>query len=107
MNATVKVHLLGRDYMLRSQGDPAQVQAAAKLVEEKLSGLPDAVSIDTRDRFMLALLNLAGEFLQVQAAHEELKAELQDVKAEQAAAQTQRSEIESRLIAQIEEALDH
>ena len=45
MNATVKVHLHGRDYLLRRQGDPDLVQEAAHLVEEKLSGLPNPFTI--------------------------------------------------------------
>jgi cell division protein ZapA (FtsZ GTPase activity inhibitor) len=75
MSATVKVHLLGRDYLLRSQGDPDLVQEAAVLVEEKLSGLPKSVSVDTRDRYMLAMLNLAGEYLQEKRKNQEIEVE--------------------------------
>ncbi len=78
MSVTVKVNLLGRDYLLRSQGDPDLVQAAAVLVEEKLSGLPKSVSVDTRDRYMLAMLNLAGEYLQEKRKNQEIEVERQE-----------------------------
>lgn len=106
MNTTVRVHLLGRDYLLRSQGDSTQVQAAAALVEKKLSELPDAISVDTRDRFMLALMNLAGEYLQAQGDNEVLTIELQKVKDEQTAEQAQSALTVQRLVDRIEEALD-
>lgn len=107
MNATVKIHLLGRDYMLRSQGDPAQIQAAAALVEEKLAGLSDAVSVDTRDRFMLAMLNLAGEYLQATEKSKALADELQSLTKRQAADSEQFERAGNRLIERIEAALDY
>ena len=106
MNATVRVHLLGRDYLLRSQGDPEQVQAAAALVEEKLAGLSDKVSVDTRDRFMLAMLNLAGEYLQIETQNLEMTTELDELKNHLTVADRQCTARADRLIERIEDALD-
>ena len=82
MTPTVKVRLLGRDYLLRSQGEPHRVQEAAALVEEKLAGLDEAISVDTRDRFILALLNLAGEYLQERSRVQGLEAGIAGLKEE-------------------------
>lgn len=105
MSATVKVHLLGRDYLLRSQGDPDLVQEAAVLVEEKLSGLPKSVSVDTRDRYMLAMLNLAGEYLQEKHKNQEIEVERQEWLTNPAVDALSKSR-EAELIERIENALN-
>ena len=99
---TVKVHLLGREYSLRSQGNPELVQAAAVLVEEKLSDLPTSAAVDTRDRYMLVMLNLAGEYLQEKLKNQALEVARQDGES-LIAAQVEKNEAE--LIARIENAL--
>ena len=106
MSATVKVHLLGRDYLLRSQGDPDLVQEAAVLVEEKLSDLPRSVSVDTRDRYILAMLNLAGEYLQEKRKNQALNVEPQEQQDANLAAEEQSKRIEAQLIERIENALN-
>ncbi len=105
MSATVKVHLLGRDYLLRSQGDPDLVQEAAVIVEEKLSGLPRSVSVDTRDRYMLAMLNLAGEYLQEKRKNQEIEVERQEWLTNPAVDALSESR-EAELIERIENALN-
>lgn len=106
MNATVRVQLLGRDYLLRSQGDPDRVQEAAALVEERLSGLAETMSVDTRDRFMLVMLNLAGEYLQEERKSQSLESELRRVKTDQAEADELISKVEAELVERIEDALN-
>lgn len=106
MNATVRVKLLGRDYMLRSQGDPDRVQEAATLVEEKLAGLTESVSVDTRDRFMLVMLNLAGEYLQERRDRQSLEGRLEILQTEQLNAEKQLKINEAELIERIENALN-
>jgi cell division protein ZapA (FtsZ GTPase activity inhibitor) len=106
MNATVRVHLLGRDYMLRSQGDPEHVQEAAALIEERLAGLTDSVSVDTRDRFMLGMLNLAGEYLQEKRRCQALETELKVQQDGQLTADNELKRAESGLIERIENALN-
>lgn len=109
MNATVKVQLLGRDYLLRSQGDPDRVQEAAALVEDKLAGLTGVVSVDTRDRFVLAMLNLAGEFLQEKRRRQAVENELDELRVTQSrllAEESRSQRIEAELIKRIENALN-
>ena len=106
MSATVKVHLLGRDYLLRSQGDPDLVHAAAVLVEEKLAGIPESVSVDTRDRYMLALLNLAGEYLHEKHKNLALEVEKQGEQEDCFSADEQSKRLEAELIERIENALN-
>ncbi len=106
MSATVKVNLLGKDYLLRSQGDPALVQEAAILVEDKLAGLPRTLSVDTRDRYMLAMLNLAGEYLQEKKRNQALEVAQQNRHNDDCAADEQSKVIEAELIERIENALN-
>lgn len=105
MNATVRVQLLGRDYLLRSQGDPERVREAALLVEEKLAGMAEALSVDTRDRFILALLNLAGEYLFERRRSQAVEEELELLKARQDETDEQLRRA-AGLVERIEEALD-
>lgn len=106
MSATVRVHLLGRDYLLRSQGDPEHVQEAAALIEGRLAGLSDSASVDTRDKFMLGMLNLAGEYLQEKRKSQTLEAELLSLQDGLSAAEKELQGAESELIERIENALN-
>ena len=107
MTPTVRIHLLGRDYLLRSQGDQQRVQEAADLVEERLAGLDESLSVDTRDRFVLALLNLAGEYLRERGKVRELENHLDRQQKAHAALEEEIGEVEAGLIARIEDALNH
>jgi cell division protein ZapA len=60
-----QVKILGREYSLRSQQTPEQVQRVAVFVEERLAEMAVARAVDTRDLTVLTLLNLAGEHLQL------------------------------------------
>lgn len=106
MSETVKVHLLGRDYMLRSQGDPELVREAALLVEDKLLDVPTSVSVDTRDRYILAMLNMAGEYLQEKRKNQTVESERQGQQSMSAAAEDQMKNRDAELIARIENALN-
>ena len=66
MKDSVQIKILGREYSLRSQQSPEQIQRAADFVEERLAAMATARAVDTRDLTVLTLLNLAGEFLQLQ-----------------------------------------
>ncbi|NOQ52016.1 MAG: cell division protein ZapA [Desulfuromonadaceae bacterium] len=62
---SVQVRILGREYTLRSQEPPGQIQRVAAFVEEKLAETAAVRSTDTRDLTVLTLLNLAGQHLQL------------------------------------------
>ena len=104
-SATVKVSLQGRDYLLRSQGDPDLVQEATLLVETKLSGIPTTVSVDTRDRYLLAMLNLAGELLQERRKNQAIEGTQLERQGNDLFADEQSRRLEAELIERIESAL--
>jgi len=64
MTHSVDVTLLGRTLSIRTQDNPDQVLAAAKLVQDKLDELHQMGSAVASDRLLaLVALNLAGETL--------------------------------------------
>ncbi len=65
MKDSVQIKILGREYSLRSQQTPDQVQRVADFVESRLTTMATARAVDTRDLTVLTLLNLAGEYLQL------------------------------------------
>lgn len=105
MNDSTRVRLRGRDYLLRSQGDPEQIQRATRLVEEKLAEQEATVAVDTHDRFMLAMLNLAGEALSERDQREKLSLELQQFRTAWQSAEWDFAQRSDRLIARIEKQL--
>ena len=76
MNPGVQVKILGREYSLRSQQSPEQVQRVADFVEARLAEMADARAVDTRDLTVLSLLNLAGQYLQLLDENERQKQQL-------------------------------
>jgi cell division protein ZapA (FtsZ GTPase activity inhibitor) len=105
VNETVKVQLFGREYLLRSSGDAELLANAALLVEEKLGQVSTTISVDTRDRQMLAMLNLAGDYLQEKRKCLALKAEVETLQAQMGFTDEQACRLEDDLIARIEAAL--
>lgn len=65
MKQSVQIKLLGREYTLRSQQSPEQVQRVADFVEARLAEMASARAVDTRDLTVLTLFNLAGQHLQL------------------------------------------
>jgi cell division protein ZapA len=65
LKSGVQVKILGREYTLRSQQTPEQVQRVADFVEARLAEMADVRAVDTRDLTVLSLLNLAGQYLQL------------------------------------------
>lgn len=65
MNKKIQVKILGREYFLRSQQTEEQVQRVAGFIDELLAETVAGKTVDTRDAAALALLNLAGRYLQL------------------------------------------
>jgi len=65
MSQTVQVQILGREYSLRSEQSPEQVQRVADFVTQLLSETAAGRTVDTRDLTVLTLLNLAGKYLRL------------------------------------------
>jgi len=104
MSETLKVHLAGREYQLRRGGDTQLVLDAARLVEERLANIPASLSADTRDRQMLALLDLAGEYLKEQRLRQTVETQL-NCTQEQVETLEQLKQREAALAGRIESAL--
>ena len=66
MSHNVQIELLGRKYTLRSQESENQVYRVVRFVEERLAEMSGGKSVDTQDLTALALLNLAGQYLQLE-----------------------------------------
>ncbi|MDQ6958599.1 MAG: cell division protein ZapA [Mariprofundaceae bacterium] len=81
MSQSVKVTLMGRDFSIRTQDDPEQVQAAAQLVQERVDELRKLGTTVASDRLLaLVALNLAGEFLRKEETqHQDLGGLLSDL----------------------------
>jgi len=62
----VQIELLGRKYTLRSQESEEQIYRVVRFVEDKLTEMSGGESVDTRDLTALTLLNLAGQYLQLE-----------------------------------------
>jgi len=62
---TVQVTILGQQYSVRSDDDPEKVARVADFVNRRLTDLASrAPTADTHQVTVLALLNLAGEYLE-------------------------------------------
>lgn len=66
MRQTYQISIHGREFSLSSEKSAEQVQRVADFVEEKISETAVGRSVDTQDLMILTLLNLAGQFLQLQ-----------------------------------------
>ncbi len=78
MKSGVQVKILGREYTLRSQQSPEQVQRVADFVAARLAEMADVRAVDTRDLTVLSLLNLAGQYLQLLDENDRQKQQLDD-----------------------------
>jgi cell division protein ZapA len=72
---SVRVKIQGREYTLRSEQSPEQVQRVAEFVEQLLAETAAGRPVDTRDLTVFALLNLAGQHLQLQDGQEQQQRE--------------------------------
>ncbi len=66
MSHNVQIELLGRKYTLRSHESEEQVYRVVRFVEGKLAEMSGGKSVDTQDLTALTLLNLAGQYLQLE-----------------------------------------
>lgn len=68
----VELVLAGRNYTIRTEDNPEQVQAAAQMIETQLEELKQMGSTVGTDRMMaLVALNLAGQLLNQETSQSE------------------------------------
>ena len=65
LNSSIRVTILGREYTLRSHGSSDQIDRVVRFVEDRLAEMEAVKSVDTRDITVLALLNVAGQYLRL------------------------------------------
>ncbi len=61
---TTAIKILGKEYKLRTDSDPAHLQAVAEYVDRILSDIRRSVP-DSQDAAVLASLNIASDLLRV------------------------------------------
>ncbi|AMV73012.1 hypothetical protein JCM30471_14270 [Desulfuromonas carbonis] len=62
MKQSVQVTILGQQYTLRSESDPAEVRQIAEFVDRRVAEVQSAArTADSYTAVVLALLNVAGE----------------------------------------------
>jgi len=94
LNSTVQLKILGREYRLRSQESTEQMHRVVKFVEARLSETAAGQSVDTGDVTVLTLLNLAGQYLQLQEQQMSM-AESQERRLREIAAQLESALLDS------------
>ncbi|MBQ1945344.1 MAG: cell division protein ZapA [Clostridia bacterium] len=78
-NNTVTVQILGRDYRLKSNNEPEQMQRAAAYVDRKMREL-SAAGLTSREAVsVLAALQLADELLISQSENTRLRRKLDEM----------------------------
>ena len=75
----VVIHLMGRDYALLTQEDPAQVQRVARYVDRKMRELSAAGLTSREVVSVLAALQLADELLISQSENTRLRRKLDEM----------------------------
>lgn len=68
---TVRVNIFNQPYSLVTSGDPAQVEEAARLVDELMHKYAKALNVDTARAAVLACMDLASQVqsLQIEMSH--------------------------------------
>jgi len=66
---TVPVEILGQEYRIRSDSDPATIRRAAALVDETMAKVRDRTgTVDTLDIAVLTALNIANHLISLRDA---------------------------------------
>ena len=65
MKHAMQVTILGQQFTLRSDASPAEAQRVALFVNEQIAALREHSSADSLRTVILALLNVAGKYLQL------------------------------------------
>jgi cell division protein ZapA (FtsZ GTPase activity inhibitor) len=78
----VSVRILGHEYRIRTDADPADLSQAARLVDETMARLRDRTGvIDSLDLAIMAAMNLARDLLAERGVRGEGAASAQRIRA--------------------------
>ncbi|TNF22362.1 MAG: cell division protein ZapA [Deltaproteobacteria bacterium] len=73
MSAAHEITLMGREFRIRSDDDPAHVQALADYVNAKIDELSGGQGhVASQQVLLMTTLNLADELFKIRAEHERL-----------------------------------
>lgn len=79
---SVSVRILGHEYRIRTEADPADLSQVARLVDEIMGRLRDRTGVvDSLDLAIMAALNLARDLVAERNARREEEAEAERVRA--------------------------
>ena len=75
---TIKIHIGGQQYILRSDADEAYVQALADSVNTRIDALKGSRQVATQSDMVLAALKLADELQHEKQTQDRLRAQLRE-----------------------------
>ena len=73
---TIKIHIAGQPYLVRSDADEAYVHSLAELVNSRVSALKGSRQIATQSDMVLAALQLADELQHERQQQERLRGQV-------------------------------
>ncbi len=74
MKRSVQVTIRGQQLSIRSTRSSAEIQQVADFVDERIAAvLASGTTLSTVDATVLAFLNVAGQYLDLQRRHDELQ----------------------------------
>jgi cell division protein ZapA len=78
---SVSVRILGHEYRIRTDADPADLSHVARLVDETMARLRDRTGVvDSLDLAIMAALNLARDLVAERGAREEAESSAERVR---------------------------
>ena len=79
MERTVRVRILDREYLIRSDGDEAQVQEIAAFVDRRFREIRERTEgLSDKKSAILVAFHIAGEYFQLLEERDRLVREIQD-----------------------------
>lgn len=99
MNNKLTVTIAGREYTLVAAEDAAYMEKVARLVDKKVSEVPDSAGVSSTEAAILAALNIADDYLKEVAAAEALRAQIKEYLQEATSLKMQLAEANREIFA--------
>lgn len=82
MKQRVEVNIRGHEYVIRSSRSEAEIQRVAAFVDEKINGVvASGATVDSLHATILAFMNVAGHYLELQEKTEQGEDAAERIKA--------------------------